>query len=175
MRRIPRIVGSAVVTVSLLLAAGCSGGKRMPVVPVQNDTNIKRVASLYTQYQTRNGWAGPKTEAEFKEFIAKVLTPDTLRALNVDPNNVAAVFVSDRDGQPLRIKYGVGGGPGMNHAVVFEQAGRDGTKQVAFTFGKVEDATEARYKELWDAEPEAPSPPAGRITSGATGRPKPKG
>src|SRR5262245_56808981 len=137
MGRTLRAAGAAVICIALAPAAGCSGGKPMPVVPATNDTNIKRVARLYTQFQTLKQWAGPKTEAEFRDFVSKTLTADPLRALKVDPNNVDAVFVSDRDSKPLRIKYGVGGGPGLNHAVVFEEAGRDGTRQVAFTFGKV--------------------------------------
>ena len=68
--------------------------------------------------------------------------------MQVDPGNLDALFVSDRDGQPFVVRYGVSGGLGATDAVIFEQQGRNGKRQVGFTDGTVEEVDSARYDQL---------------------------
>jgi hypothetical protein len=134
---------------SFVAAPGCG---RQPdpaaIVAAMNDSNIRRVANLYTAFQLRNGGRGPKNEGEFKQFIQQTMSKRKLEMMQVDPNNVEALFRSERDGKPFVVRYGVSGGLTSTEPVVFEQEGRDGMRQVAFTNGPVEDANNSRYEEL---------------------------
>src|SRR5437762_519249 len=144
-------IGAAAVAAVVALAAGCSN-KVAQDVAAKNDANIKRVANLYTAHMAQRGWAGPKSEDEFKEFIRKDMPAENLQMMKVDPANVDAIFVSDRDGKPFKIRYGVGGGPGASIPVVFEQDGQGGRKMVGYTFGKFEEVDDAQAKQLWDGK-----------------------
>ena len=69
--------------------------------------------------------------------------------MGVDPSKLDAVMTSERDGKPFKVKYGIRGGPGAKVAIVFEEEGKGGVRQVAFTNGVVEDVEDPRYGELW--------------------------
>jgi len=113
-----------------------------------NDSNIRRVANLYTAFQLRNGGRGPKDESEFKSFIERDMSKRKLEMMGVNPADIEGLFRSDRDGQPFVIRYGVHGGLTTTEPVVFEQEGRDGSRKVAFTNGPVEEVDNARYEQL---------------------------
>ena len=105
--------------------------------------------------------------------------------MGIDPNNLDAAFTSERDSKPFKVRYKVGGGRGSASAVVFEQEGKDGKKQVGFTGNsKVEDVDDATYQQLWSGKGPSPtasgppgalpgkeSRPAGRPTGAPTGPP----
>jgi hypothetical protein len=135
--------------VCLVLAVGCSQDRQVAgIVAAKNDSNLKRLANLYQSYQLRHSSQGPKDEAAFKGYIQYDMPAHRLEMMQIDPNNLDALFVSERDGQPFRVRYGVGGGAGWVVAVVFEQQGVGGEKQVGFTDGTVESADENRYRQL---------------------------
>lgn len=137
--------------VSLMLCAlfaGCSGPGVESKVASLNDANIKRVANLYMAYQRVHNWQGPKDEASFKEFIQKEMPAHRLEMMQVNPGDLDGLFRSERDDQPFKVRYGIGGGPGWAVAVVYEQTGVAGSRQVAFTDGSVEDAKGDRYEQL---------------------------
>jgi hypothetical protein len=152
-----RAAGAAGLAALLGFAAGCSN-PRAAAVAAKNDSNIKKVTNLYTAFQAQHGWAGPKSEAEFQEFIRQGLPAENLQMMKVDPNHLEAIFVSERDSRPFKIKYGVGGGPGASAPVVFEQEGQGGRRQVGFTFGQFEEVDDARYQQLWDGKGAAVRP-----------------
>lgn len=135
-------------TVICALLAGCSGQNAQDKVASLNDSNIKRVANLYMAYQRVHDWKGPQDEATFKNFIQKEMPAHRLEMMQVDPNDVDGLFRSERDDKPFKIRYGIGGGPGWAVAVVFEESGNGGNRQVALTDGSVEEANEDRYAQL---------------------------
>jgi hypothetical protein len=153
---------------------GCSRNKSARDVAAMNTSNIQRLANMYAAFQNYKGGRGPNDEAEFKAFI-QGYDPTKLSMMNIDTNNVDGVFVSDRDGKPFKIKYKVGGGRGSVDPVIFEQEGKDGTKQVAFTGGRVDSLDDAASQQLWDGKGKsqpATNPSTGPATSGRpTGRP----
>jgi hypothetical protein len=135
--------------VLLVASAGCStSSDPSGQVAAMNDSNIRRVANLYTAFQIRKGFAGPKDEAAFKQFIERDMSPKKLQLMQVDPAQVDNLFTSERDGKPFTVRYGVQGGIGVVAAVVFEQQGKDGKRQVGFTGGTVEEVDDARYGQL---------------------------
>ena len=127
---------------------GCSESGPANAVAAANDSNVKRLSNLYQSLASRNGWRGPKDETEFKEFI-RTFPAHRLELMGVDPSQVDALFVSDRDGQPFQVKYGIDSGLGAVIAVVFEQQGKDGMKLVGFTDGSVQSVDESRYQQLF--------------------------
>ncbi|HEX6960955.1 MAG TPA: hypothetical protein VF175_03755 [Lacipirellula sp.] len=144
----------ALACASWLLAtiAGCGGSDVADQVGAMNDSNIKRVANLYMAHQFRNGMRGPADEEAFKKFIQSGMSPRKLEMMGVDPNNVDELFISERDGQPFEVRYGLSGGPSAKLAVVFEQQGKNGKRLVGFTDGSVEEADEVRYQQLLEGK-----------------------
>jgi hypothetical protein len=117
-------------------------------VAAANTSNVQRLANLYAAFQSSRGGRGPRDEAEFKGFL-KAFDRDKLARMGIDTNQPEAALISERDGQPFRIRYRVDGGGGSVDAVVFEQEGKDGKKQVGFTGGKVEEVDPVVYQQLW--------------------------
>ncbi len=134
----------------LVAVAGCGGGVDGDHALAEvNSTNIQRLANLYFTYQTRNEWRGPADEAEFKRFI-RGYNPQKLARIGVDPNAVDALFVSERDGQPLKIRYAVmGSAMGSAEPVVFESQGVDGGREVGFLNMTQREVADAEYESLW--------------------------
>ena len=167
------LLRTAAAAALVALLGGCSG-KTAKEVGAMNTSNIQRVANIYSAFQNYKGGRGPKDEAEFKAFI-KDFDPEKLKMMGIDPGNVDGLFVSERDGQPFKVRYKVGGGRGAVAPVVFEQAGAEGKKQVAFTGNsKVEDADDATYQKLL-AGKAGTEPPAGGPPTGPTGGGRPSG
>jgi hypothetical protein len=128
-------VRSAVCIGSLLvgLVTGCSNGNNPESALANvNGTNIQRLANLYITFQSENDWRGPADESEFKTFL-RSYNPAKLERIGIDPSNIDALFISERDGQPFVIRYGVQGSVmGSSEPVVFEAIGDGSTRLVGF-------------------------------------------
>jgi hypothetical protein len=135
----------------LFFSEGCSNSVSNQVAAL-NDARIKQLTNLYNGYQRSHAWHGPKDEASLKQFVQHDMDPNKLALMNVDLNKLDEVFVSSRDQKPFKVKYGVGGGPGMNVPVVFENSGIEGMRQVGFTGPIIEEVDEAHYKDLWSGK-----------------------
>ena len=144
----------------IFMAAGCGREDPTNRVAAMNDSNIKRLANLYMAHQMRRGSKGPANEAAFKEFIKNGMAPHRLEMMQVNPNNADALFISERDGQPFVVRYGLSGGTMTALPVVFEQQGEGGKRLVAFTNGSVEEVDAARYEELLEGKD--PAQPVGK-------------
>jgi hypothetical protein len=133
---------------SSLIAAGCSDSKSGAIGALNNE-NIKRLTNLYSTYQGAHSFQGPADEAAFKGFI-KDQAAWRLKLMQVDPDKLEDLYISERDHKPFKVKYGVVSGPGAVNALVFEQDGLNGKRQVGFNGGTVEEADDAQYKEMWE-------------------------
>lgn len=141
--------------------AGCGGDGARRMIAANNDTNVKRLGTLYGMFHLRNEFRGPRDEAEFRAFIGGQ-DPARLALAGVDPKALDGLFVGERDRLPLRIRYGVNTrvrGPDL--PVVFEQSGREGRRQVGFTGGSVRDVESADYEALWHGASDGPAEPPG--------------
>ena len=90
----------------LQVAVGCGREEPADRVAAMNDSNIKRLANLYMAHQIRNSSKGPADETAFKNFIQNTMARHRLEMMQVDPNKVDALFISERRrsavGRPLR-------------------------------------------------------------------------
>lgn len=153
---------TTLVTCSLALAtlAGCGGSVDPNAALAEvNATNSQRLANLYFTFQTKNEFRGPADEAAFKTFI-RGFNPQKLARIGVDPQAVDALFTSERDGQPFKIRYGVkGSAMGSSEPVIFEATGVDGRREVGFLNMTQREVEQSEYDLLW-AGKGAPAAPA---------------
>lgn len=169
MCRTTRWAAAVAVAGGLVGLAGCGRDGTADAVAGMNPDNAHRLANLYAAHQNFKGGKGPKDEAAFKAFVREY-DAAKLGMMGVDPGNVDALFVSDRDGQPFQVRYGVGGGRGSSDPVVFEKAGRDGRKQVGYTDGSVTEVDAGEAQRLLAAKPAPPAAKAA-VPEGRGGRP----
>lgn len=162
------LIPYAVLAIVTAFLVGCSSDKTKKNVAALNATNIQRVSNLYAAHQTYKNGQGPKNEAEFKQFV-RDFDPTKLDMMGIDPANVDAIFVSERDNQPFVIRYQVGGGRGSVDPVVFEQTGVGGKKQVGFTGGKVEEVDDATAEKMLAGRSQSQPPSGGQPSGPPTG------
>jgi hypothetical protein len=137
-----------VLTFCALLGCGVSVDP-VEAVARANSNNLQRVANLYLAYQAERDWIGPPDEATFKDFI-RGYSAEKLNRIGVDPNKIDELFVSERDGQPFKIRYSiVGSMMGSSEPVVFEAAGAGGKRMVAFLNMEQREVDDAEYNHLW--------------------------
>jgi hypothetical protein len=120
-------------TLLLALATGCSSGDNAAsALASANNSNIQRLANLYVAFQSEHDWRGPNDETEFKTYLSSV-APAKLERIGIDPNNLDALFISERDSQPFAIRYGVRGSVmGSAEPVIFEATGDGNGRLVGF-------------------------------------------
>ena len=129
------------------LVIGC--GRSEPSVADVNNTNIKRLRGAYGMFLIAHGLKGPQSEEELKEFLRTdkgALTKLERMGLAVD--DIDAIFVSERDGKPFKVRYGLEGIG--DHPMVFESEGVDGRRLIAFVVPREVD--DAEYEALWNAK-----------------------
>jgi hypothetical protein len=116
-----------------------------------NGTNIQRLANLYFTFQTQHEWRGPADEAEFRSFLRKY-DPHKLGRIGVDPNALDKLFISEGDGKPFKIRYGVlGSVMGSSAPVIFESAGDGKHRLVGFLDMQQREVDDSEYNTLWSA------------------------
>lgn len=138
-------VGIAVI----LLLGGCSRATQK--ARAREESHLKKLAVLYMQYASQHRGQGPASEAEFKSFIRSL--PEAQRK-SLGAQDVDALFVSERDGKPYVILYGVKGmtapgpgGPGSAPVIGYEQIGQGGSRYVANSLGAVELLDENAFRQ----------------------------
>jgi hypothetical protein len=120
---------------TVLFLAGCGGGGSSG--PTEAELHLKELARLYQQYMGKHEGTGPDSEKEFKDYIQKT-----------EPSrDVAALFVSPRDGKPyaLRYKTSMRGG---NPVVAHEQVGVDGKRWLALGTGQLMEVDDGKFREM---------------------------
>lgn len=146
----------------LALTLGCGGPEAGDLLAQANGDNVARLSNLYQAFQSRHDWRGPADEAEFKAFL-NGWNPKKLEAIGVAPGAIDEVFVSPRDGEPFKVRYGVPGHiMGSSAAVVFEATGVGGKREVGFLDMSSREVDEAEYERLWSGQSDNRQAPAER-------------
>ena len=147
------IASMACLLAVLWLSPGCGPGDVAgDMFAKANDVNIKRLSSLYSVFSAQHGYQGPKDEAEFKAFIGQQ-DKKRLKMIGVDPENLDALFISDRDNKPFRIRWELSVKPRQAPIpIVFEEDGEGGKKMVAFSSYVCREVDQEEYDKLWRGE-----------------------
>jgi hypothetical protein len=139
MRMKRRSMWAVLTAVIVAGAAGCGSSSDVKsIMKAINDSNGKRLANFYAMFQMRSNFTGPADQQALKKFIAG-MNPAELEAMGVKADEVDKLFVSERDGQPFFVRYGVKKPPllGGHQAVIFETEGKGGRIGVFMTGPKV--------------------------------------
>ena len=134
-----RSMGAALLALVVTGAVGCGSSSDVKsIMKAINDSNGKRLANFYAMFQMRSNFTGPADQQALEKFIVG-MNPAELEAMGVKPDEVGKLFVSERDGKPFFIRYGVKKPPllGGHQAVVFETEGQGGRIGVFMTGPKV--------------------------------------
>lgn len=153
------LVSSLLATLVLALATGCSSGDNSAsALASANNSNIQRLANLYVAFQSEHDWRGPNDETEFKTFLGSI-APAKLERIGIDPNSIDALFISERDGQPFAIRYGVRGSVmGSAEPVIFEAVGDGNGRLVGFLNMTQREVDPAEYDTLKSGQTPAAPP-----------------
>lgn len=137
----------AVVCMASLLI-GCGGSRIADAVAAANSTRIQQLYNCYALFRHQNRYQGPKDEAAFKEFLRDSRYQKNLKLMQIDLDEIDDLFVSDRDGEPFKVRYGVNGLGSI--AVIFESKGVNGKRMVALE--KPIEVDEQEYEAYWSGK-----------------------
>lgn len=147
-----RTHASLAATLGALAVAACVGcGQADPASRIQeiNSSNLLRLTNIYLAFQLEHQSQGPKDEQDLKAFVASV-PRNKLERIGVDPSDIDGVFLSERDGQPFRVRYGVRGSTmGSKEPVVFEAEGKSDKRLVGFLNMTSREVEADEYERLW--------------------------
>ena len=139
-----------------LVAVGCGEGDfAKDAVADANKNNVQRVANCYMFFQmSSKGYRGPANLEEFKTFLANPDNAQNLELMGADPSNIDAMFISERDNEPIKVRFSVvGSARGCNEPVAFETTGVDGVRLVGFTTSKVKEVSDAaEYDQMFSGK-----------------------
>jgi hypothetical protein len=119
------------------MPTGCSTGDGD-----EHQTNLRGLAAYYGQYQAKNRGQLPPNEKAFKDFIAADLSTG---GAPTSADKIDAMFVSNRDGKPFVIRYGVDKSWQFPHLMAYEQEGRSGIRHVGYALGGVEAVSDEQF------------------------------
>ena len=141
-------VACGALLLSAAFFAGCSNESAESMIAAANDSNVKRLATMYSFFHTLNGNKGPKNEAEFRSFIESQ-DQKRLALADIDASKLDELFISERDGEAFVVRYGIDTyvrGPSL--PVIFETTGVEGLRQVGFFNGSMQEVDSDEYDRL---------------------------
>ncbi len=140
----------------VLFSCGCGGKSVESKIAGLNATKIQQLTNCYTYYQAKHGYKGPTDESTLRDFITDPNNKKGFERAGIDISDVDALFISERDGQPFRVKYRVKGSSfGFDEAVVFESVGVDDELMVGFGGARTELMSAGESEELFKAKVQA--------------------
>ena len=131
-------------TLSLLFVCsfliGCGGDSVSSRVAAYNKENVQKAGTLYTIYSSLNGFTGPASVEEMKEFV--ISNPNATKRAEFVGMDVSRLddYLVGRDGEPLKFRWSVKTGPlGPPYPICFEVTGVDGVRLVGVSGGRIEE------------------------------------
>jgi hypothetical protein len=116
---------------------------------------LRTISNLYLTYAIGKNGQGPESEEGFKKYL-RGLTDDILVPAGVDRKEIDSLFISERDGQPFVVLYGlkITGISGKSGSVLaHEKTGKNGKRLVALSNTKVEHVDESGFQDLLSVKP----------------------
>jgi hypothetical protein len=114
---------------------------------------MKGLANAYLDHFVGVGDA-PADEQALKKHM-RGLRASVQYDYKIDPNNIDASFISERDNEPLVVMYGQGIGKisgDSKHVIAHEKTGKNGKRLVVFASTKVDHVNEAELERLKSAK-----------------------
>ena len=143
----------------LVSLIGCNDTTIEDGVAALNSSRIRQLYNCYSLYAHYNQFRGPKDEATFKEFLLRPKYEKNLKMMQIDRNALDDIFLSERDGKPFKIRYGVNGVG--DKAIIFETEGVDGKRMVALETPQELDDQE--YEAYWSGQKKPNSMQSGQL------------
>ena len=136
------------VAVLALVICGCKSESAVDLVKQANSSNIQKLANLYNQYQAEHAFIGPDSIESFRNYIENDV-PDFIKE-RIELTSTDDIFVSERDGQPFKIRLEVvGSARGCREPAIFEAEGRNGKYMVGFLDMTTREVEKNEYEDLW--------------------------
>ena len=138
-----------------MLFVGCGTGDEVAdFVAKANKNNVSKIASSYVLFQMNNGFNGPKDAEELKEFLRDPKFAPNLEMMGIDSADMDAMFVSERDNEPIKVRWEVKGSSlGCTEPIAFEATGVKGTRLVAFATGVLEEVDDDQtYNDMFEGK-----------------------
>jgi hypothetical protein len=110
---------------------------------------MRDLAAVYLDFAAARG-QGPANEQQLRQHLRNV-PAFLVEASGINSQPASRTFVSERDGEPLVIRYGVGISQktaAEAPVIACEKKGKDGTRYIAFANGHVACVDEVAAKEL---------------------------
>ncbi|MEM8945836.1 MAG: hypothetical protein AAGD11_11690 [Planctomycetota bacterium] len=120
---------SGCMSLMMVVALGCSVGGE-PSLADFNDSNIKKLRGAYGLFLVAHNLNGPESKEELLAYLTT--NPTAIRKMEmmgIAKDAIPSIFMSDRDGKPFKVRYGLKGLD--DHYIVFESEGVDGKRLVA--------------------------------------------
>jgi hypothetical protein len=130
----------------VLVSFGCGGDNSLNSPTAQK---MKGLANAYLDHVVGAGGV-PADEAALKKHM-RGLRASVQYDYHIDPNNIDASFISQRDNEPLVVIYGknIGKISGDSKQVIaHEKTGKNGKRLVVFVSTKVDNVDEAELNQL---------------------------
>lgn len=154
----------------LFLLVGCGEDAINSGMQKANANNIKKVSNAYIMFASINGWVGPKDEAELKNFILtdKRVAP-RFGMSDMDQATVDGFFISDVDGEPFEVLYGLKVLPADDYSpLVLEKTGENGVRRVGLACSEVIEVTDdKKYQRMLAGKSSVKDLPAELFEAGA--------
>ena len=134
------------------LAIGCGGDKTMDTFREMNKLNMSKLANSYVMFASVNGSVGPKDADELKNFIKNdERVPPRLGLSSSDLENLDDIFISDADGEPFQIRFGLKIRTDEDRSpLIFDKVGIDGMRRVALADNEILEISDAKkYDRMW--------------------------
>lgn len=144
-------VGSVVLVASLLLGCGSEEARLLKEVKDLNETSVMKMRACFEMYASRNGRKYPESREELVAFLTSGQVDANLERIGVDPAAIDDIFTSQRDGQPLKVRYGIQYNPNKPQPIAFETTGVEGVRLVSADV-LIEVDNDQDYEKLWEGE-----------------------
>ena len=137
------------------LTIGCGGDPVAEAFKEMNKLNMSKLANSYVMFASVNGNVGPKDADELKNFIkTDERVPPRLGMTSSDLENLDSIFISDADGEPFMIRFGLKIQLDEDRSpLIFDKVGVNGMRRVALADNEILEITDSKkYDRMWEGK-----------------------
>ncbi len=134
------------------LVLGCGSDQVSDSFRDMNKLNMQKLVNSYVMFASVNKSVGPKDADELINFIkTDERVPPRLGMSSGDLNDLERILVSDADGEPFKIRFGLKIRLDEDRSpLIFDAVGVDGVRRVALADNQILEVSDAKkYDRLW--------------------------